>query len=166
MVERVSRPVFERAYWCSPTRSFICALNCICRTEHHQHWSVRTSNPATRRDGVKYILGLGAAAIAVGRNAEAAARYHIRKESSLCMKCPNKAIEGQSRCLACAERHRRDQLADKKGRSRPDEGLSAAPVQGFRAFPGVCHRPNDRRKKTTGTQDRTVPCAGSPRRTQ
>ena len=48
------------------------------------------------------------------RNAEAAARYHIRKKSGLCMKCPNNAIKGQARCPACAENHRRARHAQRK----------------------------------------------------
>ena len=47
-------------------------------------------------------------------NARNLERYYRRKELGFCMKCPNKIVEGQNRCLTCAEKHRRDQLARQK----------------------------------------------------
>ena len=51
------------------------------------------------------------------RSAEASARYYILKESGLCTKCSNKAVEGKARCPACAEKHRRYEL-DRPKRKR------------------------------------------------
>ena len=43
------------------------------------------------------------------RRVRAAEERQRRKELGLCRDCPNVAIEGQTRCPDCAERHRQSQ---------------------------------------------------------
>ena len=48
------------------------------------------------------------------RRVRAAEKRQRLKELDLCKECPNKAIKGQTRCLDCAEKHRRTRRDQRK----------------------------------------------------